>query len=59
MDDEIVGLCYAFVVGIIVGVIVALCVHDDAIKREQYRKYRLDNTNSVVQYEEWNKIKAK
>lgn len=55
--EDLVPYFIGGILGIFIGIIIALCFNDEAIKREQHRKYRLSNTNSVVSYEEWAAIK--
>jgi hypothetical protein len=55
-DDAVMGfLC--IVIGIWIGTILTLCVHHDAINEHKFREYKQQNTNSVVEFDEWNRLR--
>ena len=55
--DATVTLFCAFAIGMFVGLIATLSVHDTAIKREQHRKYRIKHPESSITYEEYDRLK--
>jgi len=56
-DDAVMGfLC--IVIGMMAGVLIALCIHSDAINEHKFREYKQQNTNSVIEFNEWNRLRS-
>ena len=56
-DDAVLGfLC--IVIGIGIGVILTLCEHSDAINEHKFREYKQQNTNSVIEFDEWKRLRS-
>jgi hypothetical protein len=57
MSDNTYAFLAGSVIGMMVGVLVALCAHSDAINEHAFRKYKQQNTNSVIEFTEWKRLK--
>jgi hypothetical protein len=56
-DDAVMGfLC--LITGMMAGVLITLCVHSDAINEHRFREYKQKHTNSVVEFNEWNRLRS-
>ena len=48
----------SIVIGILIGVFIAICVHYDAINEHKFREYKQKNTNSVIEFAEWQRLRS-
>ena len=48
-------LCGLFL-GLIIGALATLCVHNTAIREHQFRKYKQSHTNNIT-FSEWLELK--
>jgi len=55
--DAVANLFCAFAIGMFVGLLVTLAVHNTAIEREQYRQYQSKHPESSVTYEEFVRLR--
>lgn len=55
--DSFITLFCAFSIGMFVGLLVTLAVHNTAVVREQHRQYRIKHPESVITYEEYKRLK--
>jgi len=58
MSDNTYGFLAGSVIGMMVGVLVTLWAHSDAINEHAFRKYRQQNTNSVIEFNEWKRLRS-
>jgi hypothetical protein len=58
MTDNTYAFLTGIAVGFMVGVLVALCVHSDAINEHKFREYKQKYTNSVVEFDEWKRLRS-
>ena len=57
MSDNTYAFLTGIAVGFMVGGLVALCVHSDAINEHKFREYKQQNTNSVIKFDEWKRLR--
>jgi hypothetical protein len=55
--DAVTNLLCAFAVGMFVGLLVTLGVHDTAVAREQHRQYKIKHPESTITYEEYKRLR--
>ena len=56
--DALMNLFCAFAIGMFVGLLVTLGVHNTAVVREQHRQYRIKHPESIITYEEYKRLKG-
>jgi gas vesicle protein len=57
MSDNTSAFLTGIAIGFIVGALVTLCAHSDAINEHKFREYKQHNTNSVIEFNEWKRLK--
>jgi len=58
MSDNTYAFLAGIAIGFMAGVLVALCVHYDAINEHKFREYKQHNTNSVIEFDEWKRLRS-
>jgi hypothetical protein len=59
MSDNTFAFLTGTAIGFMAGALVALCVHSDAINEHKFREYKQQNTNSVIEFDEWKKVRSR
>jgi len=58
MSNNTYALLTGIAIGFMAGALVALFVHSDAINEHKFRKYKQQNTNSVIEFDEWKRLRS-
>jgi hypothetical protein len=58
MSDKTYTFLTGIAIGMMVGVLIALCAYSDAINEHKFRAYKQKYTNSVVEFDEWKRLRS-
>jgi hypothetical protein len=58
MSDNTYAFLTGIAVGFMAGALVTFCVHYDAINEHKFREYKQQNTNSVIEFDEWKRLRS-
>jgi hypothetical protein len=58
MSDDTYAFLAGIAIGMMAGVLISGCVHCDAINEHKFREYKQQHTNSVIEFNEWKRLRS-